>query len=67
MLFIQFNTLQINNMAHIHQIGTEGESYTVVVAEGDLTQHPAILEHPEFFEIVEADLPEVYQKLDYTV
>ena len=53
-------------MAHIHQIGTEGEGYTVVIAEGDLSLHPSIVEHPDLFEIVEGDLPEFYQRLNYT-
>lgn len=54
---------------HIHQIGTEGDSYTVVddLRLSDLTQHPAILEHPEFFEVSKEDLPEKYQILNYAV
>ena len=56
---------QLINMAHIHQIGTEGTGYTIVIAEGDLTQHPAIIERPDEFEIVDGEPPELYQKLDY--
>jgi hypothetical protein len=55
-------------MAHIHQIGTTGNGYTVVITNGytDLTTHPSIVEHPDLFEIVETELPEIYQELNYT-
>ena len=32
--------------------------------KGELSEHPAILEHPELFEIVE-DLPKKYDVLNY--
>jgi hypothetical protein len=60
-------------MIHIRQIFdpttvTEESIYTVVVTEGyeDLTTHPSIVEHPEIFEIVDAELPEQYQFLNYS-
>ena len=42
-------------------------AYTVVITDGytDLTTHPSIVEHPEIFEIVDVDLPEFYQFLNY--
>jgi hypothetical protein len=43
-------------------------AYTVVVTDGytDLTTHPSIVEHPDLFEIANADLPTEYQFLNYT-
>lgn len=41
---------------------------TVVISEGytDLNQHPAILEHPELFEVVEGNQPDdITQFLNY--
>ena len=41
--------------------------YTLVVTTGytDLTTHPSIVEHPDLFEIVDVDLPDFYQFLNY--
>jgi len=53
-------------MRHIRQINSVGtDSYTVVIANEPLEQHPSILEHPELFEISEDDIPEKYQYLNY--
>ena len=53
---------------HIHQIGTTGDTYTVVETDFvDLTQHPSIIDHPELFEILDKDLPQKYQKLIYEI
>lgn len=50
-------------MRHIKQ-NTEGV-YTVVEASEPLENHPSITEHPEYFEVVDNDLPEYYQTLVY--
>ncbi len=53
-------------MRHIRQINSVGtNSYTVVIANEPLEQHPSILEHPEWFEISEDDIPEKHQYLNY--
>jgi len=53
-------------MRHIRQINSVGtDSYTVVIANEPLEQHPSILEHPEWFEISEDDIPEKHQYLNY--
>ncbi len=53
-------------MRHIRQINSVGtDSYTVVIANEPLEQHPSILEHPELFEISEDDIPEKHQYLNY--
>jgi hypothetical protein len=52
-------------MRHIRQINSVGtDSYTVVIAEEPLEQHPSILEHPELFEISEYKIPEKHQFLN---
>lgn len=33
--------------------------------ENDLSQHPAIINHPDLFEVVESDVPENFEKLIY--
>jgi hypothetical protein len=54
-------------MAHIHQKNTEGISYTYVVIEtDDINNHPCLIEHPELFEIVDGDPPEIAHKLNYS-
>lgn len=50
-------------MRHIKQ-KTEGV-YTVVEASEPLESHPSIIEHPEYFEVVDNDLPDYYQTLVY--
>jgi len=53
-------------MRHIRQINSVGtDSYTVVIANEPLEQHPSILEHPELFEISEDDIPEKHRYLNY--
>ena len=53
-------------MRHIRQINSVGtDSYTVVIANEPLEQHPSILEHPELFEISEDEIPEKHQYLNY--
>jgi len=56
-------------MRHIRQINSVGtNTYTVVVTEGwmlPLEDFPAIVDHPESFEISEDDIPEQHQFLIY--
>jgi len=35
--------------------------------ENDLTQHPAIINHPDLFEVVEGDAPTDFEKLIFEV
>lgn len=54
-------------MRHIHQIGTEGSSYTYIeTAISDLNEHPSVIEHPELFEIIDGSPPENAQRLIYS-
>jgi len=53
-------------MRHIRQINSVGtDSYTVVIANEPLEQHPSIVEHPDLFEISEDEIPEKHQLLNY--
>ena len=53
-------------MRHIRQINSVGtESYTVVIANEPLEQHPSIVNHPTLFEISEDEIPEQHQYLIY--
>lgn len=59
-------------MIHIRQkldLSAKQEvAYTIVITDGwtePLEQHPSILEHPEIFEIVDAEIPENAQFLNY--
>lgn len=56
-------------MKHIRQINSLGtNTYTVVVTEGwmlPLEQFPAIVDHPETFEISEDEIPTNHQFLIY--
>jgi len=56
-------------MRHIRQINSVGtNTYTVVVIEGwmlPLEDFPAIVDHPELFEISEEEIPEYIQYLIY--
>ena len=43
-------------------------TYTVVKTDdwqGDLQDHPSIVDHPEIFEIADCDIPEMHQYLEY--
>jgi len=49
-------------MRHIRQINSVGtDSYTVVVAQEPLEQHPTIVLHPDLFEISDSNIPEQHQ------
>jgi hypothetical protein len=56
-------------MRHIVQSNSIGsETYTIVVTDdwtGQLEDHPSIVEHPEWFEIVDTPIPEKFQFLIY--
>ena len=55
-------------MKHIRQINSiNTDSYVVVISDDydNLSLHPAILEHPEFFEISDNKIPEVITFLNY--
>ena len=53
-------------MRHIRQINSVGtDSYTVVIVEEPLEQHPSIVNHPALFEISEDEIPEKHQYLMY--
>ena len=53
-------------MRHIRQINSVGtESYTVVIANEPLEQHPSIVQHPDLFEISEDEIPIEHQYLIY--
>lgn len=49
-------------MRHIRQINSVGtDSYTVVVAQEPLEEHPSVVLHPDLFEISEDEIPESHQ------
>lgn len=49
-------------MRHIRQINSVGtNSYTVVIANEPLEQHPSIVNHPDLFEISEDEIPLQHQ------
>ena len=53
-------------MRHIRQINSVGtDSYTVVIANEPLDDHPSIVQHPDLFEISEDEIPEIHQFLNY--
>ena len=56
-------------MRHIVQSNTIGTyTYTIVVTDNwndTLENHPSIVEHPEWFEIVDTPIPEQHQFLIY--
>lgn len=53
-------------MRHIRQINSVGtDSYTVVIANEPLEEHPSIVQHPDLFEISEDEIPEIHQFLNY--
>ena len=51
-------------MRHIRQIILE--PYTIVIANEPLEEHLSIVENPNLFEIVDCDLPDYVQYLDYS-
>lgn len=54
-------------MRHIHQIGTEGFSYTYILTDQeDLENHPAIVNFPDKFEIIDEDVPDNAQILNFS-
>lgn len=56
-------------MKHIRQINSVGtNTYTVVLTDKwdkPLEEHPAVIEHPETFEIADCEIPEHIQYVDY--
>jgi hypothetical protein len=56
-------------MRHIKQIENslknDIETYTVVIANEPLEQHLSIIENPTIFEIVDGEIPENAQYLNY--
>lgn len=60
-------------MIHIRYINSiNTNTYTIVITDGyggegepPLQEHPSIVEHPELFEIVDQDIPEHHQYLNY--
>jgi hypothetical protein len=55
-------------MIHIRQKDSTQGVYTIVNTTDwklPLDQHPSIVEHPETFEIVDEELPSIYQILNY--
>jgi len=56
-------------MRHIKQIEivieNEIETYTVVIANEPLEENLCIIEHPNLFEIVDCEIPENAQYLNY--
>lgn len=56
-------------MRHIRQIEIgikkEIESYTVIIANEPLEKHNSIIEYPDLFEIVDGEIPENAQYLNY--
>ena len=55
-------------MKHIRQINSiNTEIYVVVISDDydNLLLHPAILEHPELFEISDEEIPETIGYLNY--
>lgn len=54
-------------MRHIHQKGTEGFSYTYILTDQeDLENHPAIVNFPDKFEIIDKDVPDNAQILNFS-
>lgn len=52
-------------MAHIKHVNTE--TYTVVIDEDNLLEnHPAVINHPDLYEISEGEIPENAQYLNYS-
>lgn len=55
-------------MRHIRYIPSVGtDSYTIVIAEEPLEEHPSIVDNPTLFEISENEIPEKHQYLIYSI
>ena len=55
-------------MKHIRQINSVGtDSYTIVIAEEPLEEHPSIVDNPTLFEISEDEIPKEHQYLIYSI
>lgn len=54
-------------MKHIRQINSVNtECYVIILTEEiDFENHASILEHPEWFEIVDCEIPNDFQYLNY--
>jgi hypothetical protein len=56
-------------MRHIKQIQivreNEIETYTIVIANEPLEEHNSIIQHPDLFKIVDGEIPENAQYLNY--
>jgi len=67
MLGQQLNISHNNkNMIHIRQ--KDLSIYTIVITEEwdkPLEEHPCIIQHPETFEIVDCEIPDIIQFLNY--
>jgi hypothetical protein len=50
-------------MRHIRQINTE--TYTVVISNEPLEEHSSIIEYPNLFELVDCEIPDNAQYLNY--
>jgi len=50
-------------MRHIRQINTE--TYTVDIANEPLEEHLSLIEHPNLFELVDCEIPNNAQYLNY--
>jgi hypothetical protein len=54
-------------MRHIRQINSVNtNSYTIVLAEEPLEQHPSVVLHPDLFEVSDSDIPEDCQFVNPT-
>lgn len=50
-------------MSYIRQKNTDFIVVNIQGYENNLSEHPAIVNYPDLFEIVEGDLPEKYSQL----
>ncbi len=50
-------------MAYIKQ---KNADVYIINAEGNLSEHPAITEYPELFEVVEGTPPENFERLNFS-
>ena len=55
-------------MIHIRQKNSTHGVYTIVNTDNwilPIDQHPSVVEHPDIFEVVDEDIPENHQILNY--